>query len=147
MKKSIFTLALIASALTVTTAYCQKPDNKTENAKEDLQEEKLDVVVAKQDLKDAQNADYTAFKEDSEMKIKKNTENINDLKIKVLKSDEKFRTENQMRLGVLEQKNIVLQKQMNDYTDEGPEKWAAFKQKFNADLDDLNKSLKDFTIL
>jgi len=147
MKKSIFTLVLLASALTMSTSYCQKPDNKTEKAKENLQEERLDVVVAKQDLKDAQHVDYSAFKEDSEMKIKKNEENINDLKIKVLKTDEKFRTENQMRISVLEQKNVVLQKEMKDYNDESPEKWATFKQKFTYDMDELIKELKDFTIL
>jgi hypothetical protein len=147
MKKSIFTLSLVASALIISTSYCQNPDNKTENAKENLQEERLDVVVAKQDLTDAQNADYTTFKQNSEDKIKKNAESINDLKIKVLKTDEKFRTENQMRLGVLEQKNIVLQNQMNDYKNESQEKWAAFKQKFNYDMDELIKALKEFTIL
>jgi SMC interacting uncharacterized protein involved in chromosome segregation len=69
------------------------------------------------------------------------------LKIKVLKTDEKFRTENQMRINVLEQKNIVLQKEMNDFNDESQEKWAAFKQKFTYDMDELVKALKDFTIL
>jgi len=52
-----------------------------------------------------------------------------------------------MRVGVLEQKNISLQKEMNDYKDEGLEKWTAFKNKFNFDLDELTKAIKDFTLL
>jgi uncharacterized protein YpmB len=148
MKKSIFTLTLLAcAALPISYSYGQEPDKKTEKAKENLQEERLDVVEAKVDLKDAQNVDYLAFKEESEMKFKKNEESINDLKIKILKNDEKFRTQDQMRVGVLEQKNISLQKEMNDYKDEGLEKWTAFKNKFNYDLDELTKAIKDFSLL
>ena len=148
MKKTIFTLTLLAcAALTTSNFYGQEPDKKTEKAKENLQEERLDVVEAKMDLKDAQNADYLSFKGESEIKFKKNEESINDLKIKILKNDEKFRTQDQMRVGVLEQKNISLQKEMNDYKDEGLEKWAAFKHKFNYDLDELTKAIKDFTFL
>ena len=148
MKKSIFTLALFACAvLPFSTSFGQETDKKTEKAKENLKEEKLDVVEAKVDLMAAQNVDYLSFKKESEIKFIKNGESINDLKIKILKNDEKFRTENQTRVSVLEQKNISLQKEMNDYKDEGLEKWAAFKQKFNYDMDELTKALKDFTIL
>ncbi|MBN1927383.1 MAG: hypothetical protein JW798_16225 [Prolixibacteraceae bacterium] len=147
MKKPIFTWMLIASAFIMTTTVGQEPDKKTEKAKEDLQEQKLDVVVAKQDLTDAQHADYISFREESDMKIKKNQESINDLKIKVLKNDEKFRTDNQKRISVLEQKNVNLQKEMNEYVNESPEEWEAFKTRFNQDMDDLVKALKDFTIL
>lgn len=147
MKKSIFTWMLVASAFTMTTTFSQEPDKKTVKAKEDLQEQKLDVVVAKQDLADAQLSDYTSFKGESELRIKKNQESINDLKIKVLKNDQKFRTENQKRISVLEQKNINMQTKMNDYVNESPEKWNAFKARFSQDMDELEKELKDFTLL
>jgi len=148
MKKSIFTLALMAfSAITLSTSYGQEPDKKTEKAKENLQEERLDVVEAKLDLKEAQNVDYLSFKTESEVKFNKNQESINDLKIKILKNDEKYRTENQIRVVTLEQRNISLQKEIADYKDEGLEKWTAFKNKFNYDMDELIKAIKDFTIL
>lgn len=138
---------LIASAFTMTTSFGQEPDKKTEKAKDDLQEQKLNVVVAKQDLADAQQSDYIAFKEESELRIKKNQESIKDLKIKVLKNEEKFRADNQKRIDLLEQKNTNLQKEMSDYVNESPEKWAAFKSKFNRNMEELEKALKDFTIL
>jgi len=148
MKKSIFTLALMAfSAITLSTSYGQEPDKKTEKAKENLQEERLDVVEAKLDLKEAQNVDYLSFKTESEVKFNKNQESINDLKIKILKNDEKYRNENQTRVVTLEQRNISLQKEIADYKDEGLEKWTAFKNKFNYDMDELIKAIKDFTIL
>jgi len=148
MKKSIFTLALLACmGLITSTSYGQEPDKKTVKAKEALNEEKVDVLEAKVELKDAQNTDYLEFKKESEKNILKNEASIDDLNIKILKNDEKFRTENQTRVNVLEQKNISLKNAMNDYKDEGPEKWAAFKQKFTYDMDELTKALKDFTVL
>jgi hypothetical protein len=48
---------------------------------------------------------------------------------------------------VLEQKNMNLQKEMNEYVNDSSEKWEAFKAKFNLDMDELTKELKDFTIL
>ena len=83
MKRSIFTLAVMAcAALTISTSYGQEPDKKTEKAKENLQEERIDVVEAKQDLNKAQDKDYVSFMKESELQIKKNEESITDLKIK-----------------------------------------------------------------
>ena len=148
MKKTIFTLAVMACmALTISTSYGQEPDKKTEKAKENLQEAKVEVAIAKQDLNEAQTAEIQAFKKESEMKIKKNDESINDLKIKILKNSDKEIVTDQVRVGELEQKNINLQKELNDYIYVGQEEWAAFKSKFNYDMDELIKALKDFTIL
>ena len=148
MRKTIYALAAMACmALTISTSFGQEPDKKTEKAKEDLQEKKIEVVEAKQDLKEAQNDDYLSFKKESEMKIKNNSESITDLNVKILKIDEMYRASNQIRVNELEQKNICLQKELDGYTDEGSEKWVAFKFKFNYDMDELVKALKDFSIL
>ena len=90
MKKTIFTLAVMACmALTFSTSFGQEPDKKTEKAKENLQDAKVEVAVAKQDLNEAQTAEIKAFRKESEMKIKKNEESITDLKIRILKNNEK----------------------------------------------------------
>ena len=81
------------------------------------------------------------------MKIKKNEESITDLKIKILKNNEKEIETDQVRVNELEQKNINLQKDLTDYVFVGQEEWAAFKAKFNYNMDELTKALKDFTIL
>jgi len=148
MRKSIFTLAVMAcTVLTFSTSFGQETDKKTENAKENLKDAKVEVAVAKQDLTEAQTAEIKAFKEDAEQRIKKNDESITDLKIKVLKNSEKEIAPDQLRVGELEQKNIDLQKELTDYVYVGQEEWAAFKAKFNYNMDELTKALKDFTIL
>ena len=148
MKKTIFTLAVMACmALTISTSYGQEPDKKTEKAKENLQEAKVEVAIAKQDLNEAQTAEIQAFKKESEMKIKKNDESITDLKIRILKNSEKEIATDQVRVNELELKNVNLQKELTDYIYLGQEEWTAFKSKFNYDMDELIKALKDFTIL
>jgi methylthioribose-1-phosphate isomerase len=148
MKKTIFTMAVMACmALAISTSYGQEPDKKTEKAKENLQEAKVEVAVAKVDLTEAQTADVQAFMKESEMKIKKNEESITDLKIKILKNSEREIEADQLRVSELEQKNVNLQKDLTDYVFVGQAEWAAFTAKFNYEMDELTKALKDFTIL
>ena len=148
MKKTIFTMAVMACmALAFSTSYGQEPDKQTEKAKENLQEAKVEVAVAKLDLTEAQTAEINAFMKESEMKIKKNDESITDLKIKILKNSEKEIETDQLRVSELEQKNINLQKDLTNYVFAGREEWVAFKTTFNYNMDELTKALKDFTIL
>jgi hypothetical protein len=148
MKKTIFTMAVMACmALAISTSYGQEPDKKTEKAKENLQEAKVEVAVAKLDLTEAQTAEINAFMKESDMKIKKNDESIRDLKIRILKNSEKEIEADQLRVNELEQKNINLQKDLTDYVFVGQAEWAAFTAKFNYNMDELTKALKDFTIL
>ena len=134
-------------ALAISTSYGQEPDKQTEKAKENLQEAKVEVAVAKLDLTEAQTADINAFMKESEMKIKKNDESITDLKIKILKNSEREIEADQLRVSELEQKNVNLQKDLTDYVFVGQAEWAAFTAKFNYEMDELTKALKDFTIL
>jgi len=134
-------------ALAISTSYGQEPDKKTEKAKENLQEAKVEVAVAKLDLTEAQTAEINAFMKESDMKIKKNDESIRDLKIRILKNSEKEIEADQLRVNELEQKNINLQKDLTDYVFVGQAEWAAFTAKFNYNMDELTKALKDFTIL
>ena len=148
MKKTIFTMAVMACmALAISTSYGQEPDKQTEKAKENLQEAKVEVAVAKLDLTEAQTAEINAFMKESEMKIKKNDESITDLKIKILKNSEREIEADQLRVSELEQKNVNLQKDLTDYVFVGQAEWAAFTAKFNYEMDELTKALKDFTIL
>ena len=148
MKKTIFTMAVMACmALAFSTSYGQEPDKQTEKAKENLQEAKVEVAVAKLDLTEAQTAEINAFMKESEMKIKKNDESITDLKIKILKNSEREIEADQLRVSELEQKNINLQKDLTNYVFVGQAEWAAFTAKFNYEMDELTKALKDFTIL
>ena len=49
-------------------------------------------------------------------------------------------------LAELEQKASNMKKNLEEYKEEGKDKWDAFKVKFNHDLDELGKALKNFTV-
>jgi hypothetical protein len=82
-----------------------------------------------------------------ESEVKSKMKKVRDLKIKILKNSEKEIETDQLRVNELEQKNINLQKDLTDYVFVGQAEWAAFTAKFNYEMDELTKALKDFTIL
>lgn len=50
------------------------------------------------------------------------------------------------QIAVLEEKNSEMKIRMSEYKEDGGEKWQSFKIEFNHDMDELGKSLKDFTV-
>ena len=39
-----------------------------------------------------------------------------------------------------------MKKRLEEYKDEGQEKWTSFKSEFNHDMDELGKAFKDLTV-
>jgi hypothetical protein len=50
------------------------------------------------------------------------------------------------KLAALEQKASDMKKKLVEYKEEGKEQWDSFKLKFNNDLEELGKALKNFTV-
>lgn len=150
MKKLVLSLAVVAfMAGTLSTSFGQVPDKQSEKARENLQEEKKDVVVAKQDLKVAQKdsiSEYQKLTKESEVKFKDNEKSIADLRASITKSNSTEMATNQKKVSVLEEKNYNLKKELADYKVLGQIQFTTFKTRFNRDLDQLAKDLKDFKI-
>ena len=150
MKKIFLPIAVtLLMASSVLTSYGQEIDRKSEKAREDLKEAKLDEIAAKKDLKEAQKdsaAEYQQFKIDENKKIQNNDNSIADFKARIAKKKKENRAQYEKKLAVLEQKNTDLKKRLVDFKDNGKDNWAAFKREFNHDMDQLGKSIKDFTI-
>ena len=151
MKKLILSLAVVAfMAGTISTSFGQAPDKKSVKARENLKEEKKDVVVAKQDLKVAQKdsiSEYQKLTKESEIKFKNNEKSISDLRAAITKNNSKEQATDQKKLSLLEDKNNSLKKELADYKVLGQKEFTAFKTEFNRDLVQLAKDLKDFKIL
>ena len=151
MKKLILSLTVVAfMAGTLSTSFGQVPDKQSVKARENLKEEKKDVVVAKQDLKVAQKdsvSEYQKLTKESEIKFKSNEKSIADLRAAITKSNSKEQATDQKKLSLLEDKNNSLKKELADYKVLGQTQFATFKKEFNRDLDQLAKELKDFKIL
>jgi Flp pilus assembly protein CpaB len=150
MKKLVLSLAIVAfMAGTLSTSFGQVPDKQSVKARENLKEEKKDVVVAKQDLKVAQKdsvSEYQKLTKESEVKFKNNEKSVADLRASIMKSNSPEMASNQKKVSILEEKNYNLKKELADYKVVGQTQFATFKTRFNRDLDELAKELKDFKI-
>lgn len=151
MKKLFLSLAVIAFiAGSVSTSFGQAPDKDSQKARENLKDEKQDVVVAKKDLQVAQKdsvSEYQQLTKESNAKFKANEKSITDLRSSIAKSTSKDQATEQKKVSILEQKNNDLKKELADYKVAGQTKFATFKSEFNHDMDQLAKELKDFKIL
>jgi hypothetical protein len=151
MKKLILSLAVVAfMAGTLSTSFGQVVDKKSEKARENLKEEKKDVVVAKHDLAVAKKdsvTEYQTLTNESNLKFKSNEKSITDLRTAIAKSNSKEMVNDQKKVSLLEDKNNNLKKELADYKELGQTKFTAFKTEFNRDLDQLSKELKDFKVL
>ena len=139
----------VAAFMASSALYGQEPDRKSEKARENLKDAKQEVVIAKQDLKEAQKdsaSEYQKFKIDENKKIQNNNKSIADFKARIAKEKKENRAKYDKKLAVLEHKNTDLEKRLNDFKDNGKETWTAFKRGFNHDMDELGQSLKNFTI-
>ena len=143
-------MAVIAfMAGSISTSFGQAPDKESVKARENLKEEKQDVVVAKKDLAVAQKdsvSEYQQLTKESDAKFKANEKSITDLRSDIAKNNSKNMATDQKKVSLLEQKNNDLKKELADYKVEGQTKFSTFKSEFNHDLDELAKELKDFKI-
>jgi hypothetical protein len=151
MKKLVLSLAVVAFlAGTISTSFGQVPDKQSVKARENLKEEKKDVVVAKQDLKVAQKdsvSEYQKLTKESDIKFKSNEKSIADLRAAITKNNSKEQATDQKKVSLLEDKNNSLKKELADYKVLGETQFTAFKSEYNRDQDQLAKELKDFKIL
>ena len=151
MKKLVLSLAVVAFlAGTISTSFGQVPDKQSVKARENLKEEKKDVVVAKQDLKVAQKdsvSEYQKLTKESEIKFKSNEKSIADLRAAITKNNSKEQATDQKKVSLLEDKNNSLKKELADYKVLGETQFTAFKTEYNRDQDQLAKELKDFKII
>jgi len=141
MKNTIFTYAVLAFTAGTLLASCEK---KAEPKVEPTQEEK--VGAAKQDLKDAQvnyQAEWQAFKTESEQKIDANEKKIDAYKEKMEHAGTKAKAQYKKDVATLKEKNRELKKKLEEYKDEGQGKWEEFKSNFNRDMDSVGKTMKD----
>jgi DNA repair exonuclease SbcCD ATPase subunit len=133
MKKKVFTFALMGCMAGIFLAGCGKTsEQKIEGAKQDLEQAKADY-----------QAEWQAFKTESEQKIEANEKRIDAFKEKMEKAGTKAKAKYNKAVAELEQKNRDLKKKLEEYKDEGQGKWEEFKTNFNNDMDAVGKTMTD----
>ena len=82
----------------------------------------------------------------AEEKISSYEKTIGGLKTKIAQETKENITKYEKTLTDLEQKAREIKKKVHEYKEEGKDKWVAYNDKFNHDLDDLGKALKNFMV-
>jgi len=150
MKNIFFTLAIIMLLTGTIFTGCQSPAQKEESAEVKLQAAEAELETAHNESeaqKIATAEEWEVFKSEIDLKIKKNEIRIAELKIQINKPGTTFDALYQKRIESLEQKNKDLKIRMESYEkSQSQSDWGKFKREFNADMDELGQSLKDFTV-
>jgi uncharacterized protein HemX len=151
MKKTILSLSIAAfMAGSLITAQAQQTDEKSSEARANMQEAKINISEAKEDLKIAKQdslAQLPKFKRDCEKQFKTNDRSIAELKSKHLDMNESDKSVYRSEVEVLEQKNSDLKMRLADYkNNNGREAFNAFKDNFNDDLDRVSNGIMKLTI-
>jgi len=148
MNKQILFLAITAIVTGIVFPGCQSSVEKVEKAEEKLQDARIDVIQAKEELnqtiKDSVY-NYQQFKKDSEERILAHEKTIAEFKAKIANEKIENRAKYNEKLDQLEKKNAELKKKLAEYKEDEQTKWNSFRTEFNRDLEELGKAFKEFT--
>jgi chromosome segregation ATPase len=150
MKKSILIWSTAAMSLLAagTVVSCSSPQQKEENAQEQVAEAKEDLAEARQDAAEAHeeavsDAEWQAFKDQTNAQIDANQALIGELRKKKRKADNEM-TEDAFKAHIdeLQEQNKQLRQRLNDY-EKNRGDWGRFKAEYNNSMDELKQSLED----
>ena len=149
MKKSIVLLASILLMIIIALPSCQTSETKVSNAEDKVQDAKEDLADSKQDLYNVRLdtiTNYEQFKIEADKIITARENNIIEFKARVASEKKEINADYNTKLDELEKKNNELKKQLEDYKDDGKDKWDSFKNEFNHDMTELGKAFNDLTV-
>jgi septal ring factor EnvC (AmiA/AmiB activator) len=142
MKKSIVSMA---SALLLVGAFsmgCNSSTEKLKDAKEDVVEADAELEKAKAEYLE----DMKTYRAEAAERILENEKSIAEFKARVAKDKKEAKSEYNEKIADLEAKNTDMKKQLDNYQDDGFEKWKSFKTEFGKDMDSLGNAFKNLTI-
>jgi len=145
MKKIIMMNAGTALLAGTILSGCESSTKKVENARENLKEAKENVVDSKNELNQALHDSINSYKTDLEYRTTSYDKSIASLKSKVATQKKENKVAYEKALNKLELKNNQLKKKLQDYKEEGLDKWTSFKEEFTHDMDELGEAINDLT--
>jgi hypothetical protein len=142
MKKSILVLAactLIGSSI---MTGCNSASDKVVIAQENVAEANSDLDQAnKEYLAEVEN-----YRIETAARIAANDESIREFNARVEKDKRAANADYKKKMAELQQKNVDMKLRMDNYREEGKDKWVIFKTEFSHDMDEMGKAFKDLTV-
>jgi hypothetical protein len=142
MKKSILFLMVCGLISGVVITSCNTSAEKVENAEEN-------VLVANRDLDQANQeylADISNYRQETASRVAANELIIKDFNARIAHDKKAAKAEYKKKITALEQKNHEMKMKMDNYKEDGKDKWLAFKAEFSHDMDEMGKAFKDMTV-
>jgi len=139
MKKIIFTIAIMVSMVFSMFIGCQSSSKKIDNAQEN-------VVKANEELYQALKDSIQQFRTVTQAKLIANEKQLAEYKVKIANEKKANKIKYETELAKMVKKNNELKVKLENYNEEGDEKWESFKTEFNRDMDELGKAFKDLTV-
>ncbi|MBE0572960.1 MAG: hypothetical protein IH618_15565 [Ignavibacteriaceae bacterium] len=136
MKNKYFILAI---SLLMAGAVFTGCENNKDTAKEEVEKANQEMINAQTQFE----KEWQQFKSDAVLKIDANQKQIDDLKAAMKTTSTKFKAKYENQVLTLEQKNIELKKNLNNYKYAGKENWEEFKNNFNSEVDTVVVALND----
>ncbi|MBN1183637.1 MAG: hypothetical protein JXB49_15205 [Bacteroidales bacterium] len=146
MKNKLLILALSVFMAGTILNGCKSSADKVEDAQMKVQDAEDKVKEARLQLDQAVKDSIIKFKEESEEKISEQENIIAEFKEKLINEKKANRAIYEKKLAELEQKNSEMKAKLEQYREEEQDKWSAFKDDFNHDMEELGKALKNFSI-
>ena len=87
-------------------------------------------------------ADWTAYRKDVEVRIARNNDSIQDLKIKMKKPGVALDNMRERRIDELQERNAKLKAQLASYKYNSSD-WVTYKSELDKELDQLSKDLDE----
>jgi predicted RNase H-like nuclease (RuvC/YqgF family) len=132
-------LALIFSLVLMN---CSPKTQKANSTSVKSTQSEADVIKSQEEYR----ADVEKFRAETHARIAQNKIEIDDLKSKFSEEDKESNKELKAEIEVIEQKNELLKKKLNEYNTTNKEKWASFKEEVNHDMSAIGLALKDLTV-
>lgn len=146
MGKRIFTLGIAAVMAGAMLSGCQSSATKVENAEDKVVEANKSLDQANLNLYQARTDSILQFRKESAEKLTSYDTQIIELKAKIASSKKETKAAYQKSLADIEKKNNEMKARLENFKDDAATSWNNFKAEFSHDMDELDKSLKDFSV-
>ncbi len=121
---------------------CSTSSQKVEDAQEN--------VVAANLALDQANKEYLAdmanYRQETSSRIAANEESIKEFNGRIKEEKKAARADFKKKIAALEQQNNDMKIRMDNYREEGKDKWVIFKAEFSHDMDEMGQAFKDLTV-
>jgi hypothetical protein len=86
------------------------------------------------------------YRQETAARIAANEESIREFNARMAKDKRSAKADYKKRIADLDQKNRDMKLKMDNYKEEGKDKWLIFKAEFSHDMDEMGKAFKDLTV-